>query len=158
MEQQVSPKGVEAGKRKRGAGKKRRGKSQAGARYLRLIDVYPLRPIRTNEELDEAIAILDRISGWTRALLPEEQDYLECLAHEIERYEAENVPMPAVSGAAMLRHLVEAREATLSDVAEATGVALSTLSSVLKGKRKLNLDHIRRLAPYFGVKPAVFLD
>src|SRR4051812_17563557 len=103
MEQQVSQKGVKADKRggvgggsapsirKRAAGNKRRSKSRAGARYLRLINMYPLRPIRSHEELDEAIRILDRISSWTRALLPEEKDYLECLAHEIERYEAANV-------------------------------------------------------------------
>jgi antitoxin component HigA of HigAB toxin-antitoxin module len=74
--------------------------------------------------VDEAFRVLDRIQGWSRQLLPEEQDYLECL----------------------------------SDVASATGVALSTLSSVLGGKRKLNLGHIKALASYFKVEPGVFLD
>ena len=80
------------------------------------------------------------------------------LSHEIERCEAAAYPMPAVSGAAMLRHLIEAREATLSEVAAATGIAVSTLSAVLAKKRKLNLAHIGVLAPYFGVRPGVLLD
>ena len=88
----------------------------------------------------------------------EEQDYVEILTHEIERYEAIAYPMPAVSPAAMLRHLLEARSVALSEVAQATTISLSTLSSVLNGKRELNLIHIRKLAPYFGVEPGVFLD
>ena len=66
--------------------------------------------------------------------------------------------MPAVSEAAMLLHLIDAHSVTLSGVAQATNISLSTLSSVLTGKRKLNLTHIRKLAPYFGVEPSVFLE
>ncbi len=65
--------------------------------------------------------------------------------------------MPAVSGAAMLRHLIDAHDATLSEVAKATGIVVSTISSVLKGKRELNRAHIEKLAAYFGVAPGVFL-
>ena len=68
------------------------------------------------------------------------------------------MPIPDVSGTAMLRHLIEARETTLSDVAATTGIAISTLSSVLRGKRELNRGHIEKLAPCFGVAPGVFLS
>jgi HTH-type transcriptional regulator / antitoxin HigA len=134
------------------------GPRRVSASYLALVRAYPLHPIRSDEDLDEAIAVLDKLMGRRKALDPQEQDYFDSLSHAIERYEAEAVPMPAVSGAAMLRHLIEARDAKLSQVAEGTGVALSTLSSVLNGGRELNLNHIKLLAPYFGVEPAVFLD
>jgi antitoxin component HigA of HigAB toxin-antitoxin module len=138
----------------RPAGRPRR----VSASYLALVRAYPLHPIRSAEDLDEAVAVLDKLLGRRKALDPQEQDYFDSLSHAIERYEAEAVPMPAVSGAAMLRHLIEARDASLSQVAAGTGVALSTLSSVLNGARELNLNHIKLLAPYFGVEPAVFLD
>jgi HTH-type transcriptional regulator/antitoxin HigA len=130
---------------------------QVSSSYLALIAAYPIHPIRSEEDLNEAIAVIDKLLSRTRPLNPQEQDYLNSLSHEVERYEAEAYPMPAVSDAAMLRHLIDAREAKLSDVAEATGIALSTISAVLSGKRPLNRKHIERLAPYFGVEPGVFL-
>jgi HTH-type transcriptional regulator/antitoxin HigA len=131
---------------------------RAHASYLALVRLYPIHPIRSAEDLDEAITVLRKLLKRRKALDPQEQDYFDSLSHEVERYETEAVPMPVVSGVAMLRHLIEARDATLTQVAEDTGIALSTLSSVLKGARPLNLGHIKALAPYFGVEPAVFLD
>lgn len=125
--------------------------------YLALVRAYPIHPIRSEPDLDEAIAVLDSLQSRPAPLDSQEQDYLDCLAHEIERYEAEAHPMPAVSGAEMLRHLMDAHETNLSEVAHQTGIALSTLSAVLNQKRKLNLAHIKALAACFGVEPAVFV-
>jgi HTH-type transcriptional regulator/antitoxin HigA len=141
-------------KRGRSAAFRPRG---ASASYLALAKAHPILPIRSDAELDEAIAVLNGLLSRERPLDEQEQGYLEVLEHEIERYEAEAVPMPEVSGADMLRHLMGAHEATLSEVAAATGIALSTLSQVRDKKRNLNLKHIAKLAPYFGVEPAVFL-
>jgi HTH-type transcriptional regulator/antitoxin HigA len=135
-----------------------RARQYASASYLALAKAYPIHPIRSEEDLDTAIAVVDRLLSRRKPLAPPEQDYLESLSHEIERYEAVAHPMPAVSGAAMLRHLVEARGVTLSKLAEETGIAVSTLSAVLNHRRNLNLTHIEKLAPYFGVEPSVFLD
>jgi HTH-type transcriptional regulator / antitoxin HigA len=138
---------------------KAKGKgTRASKSYLALASAYTIHPIRSEEDLDEAQAVLDRLMSRGKPLDSQEQDYFDSLANEIERYEAEAYPMPRVSGAAMLRHLIEAREETLSHVAQATGVALSTLSAVLRGRRDLNLTHIKALAPHFGVEPEVFLD
>jgi HTH-type transcriptional regulator/antitoxin HigA len=118
---------------------------------------YPIHPIRSEKDLDQAIAVIDKLISRRKPLDPQEKDYLDSLSHEVERYEAVAHPMPAVSDAAMLRHLIEARGVTLSEAAKGSGIALSTLSSVLSGKRHLNRSHIEKLAPYFGVEPAVFL-
>ncbi len=133
-------------------------KPALGAAYLALLKASPLRPIRSEQELNQAIEILDRLQGRTDPLLPEEQDYLDCMSCLIERYEAEAYPMPAVSGPAMIRHLMEVHSENLSQLAAATGIVVSTLSSILSGKRRLTLDHIKALASHFGVEPAVFLD
>ena len=132
--------------------------ARASASYLKLVIVFPIRPLRSDGELDEAIRVIDRLLSRKKHLDEQEQGYLDSLSHEIRRYEEANVPMPAVSGAAMLRHLIDARDATLSEVALGTGIAVSTISSVLGDKRELNRRHIEKLAHFFGVAPGVFLS
>ncbi len=131
--------------------------SRASISYLKLVAVFPLRPLRTEVELSEAIQMLDYLLSRKKPLDEQEQGYLDSLGHEIRFYEEANIPMPAVSGVALLRHLIDAREATLSEVAIGTGIAVSTLSSVMSGKRQLNRNHITNLAAYFGVAPGLFL-
>ena len=56
----------------------------------------------------------------------------------------------------MLESLLADRSQTQLQVAAATGIANSTLSNVLHGKRQLARDHIRWLAKHFQVDPGVF--
>ena len=132
------------------------GERAASDRYLELIRLFPLRPIRDDAELDAAIAVIDALSD-RGGLTPDEEDYLDVLGDLVEKYETEAHPMPAVSDAEMLRHLMEARETTQAAVASATGIAVSTVSEILAGKRALNRGHVEALARHFHVSPAVFL-
>lgn len=124
--------------------------------YMSLIARYPLLPIRSEVELDAAQSVVAELL-LRSSLTPGEQGYLEALGLLIERYEAEAYPMPEVSDATMLRHLVDAKGVTLSKLAKDTGIMVSTLSAILSGKRTLNRTHIEKLAPYFEVEPGVFL-
>ena len=74
-----------------------------------------------------------------------------------EAYEAEAVPMRPVSDADMLRFLIENRGVTQVEVAKQAGIAESTISEVLAGKRKLNRSQIGKLACFFHVEPGVFV-
>ena len=123
--------------------------------YLELVVQFPLRPIRSDEELAEAVRMVDSLLD-RRDLAPEEEDYLEVLGDLIERYEGEAHPMAPVSDAEMLRHLIEAKEVSQTEISTATGIADSTISEILKGKRSLNRGHIGKLARYFNVSPDVF--
>jgi HTH-type transcriptional regulator / antitoxin HigA len=125
-------------------------------RYLELIRVFPLRPIRSDKELNDAIGVIDGLLGQKR-LVAEERDYLDVLSGLVERYEREQHPMPPVSDGAMLRHLIEAKSVTQVQVARATGIAESTISAVLAGNRRLNREHIEKLARYFHVGARAFL-
>jgi HTH-type transcriptional regulator / antitoxin HigA len=125
-------------------------------RYLELIRTFPLRPIRSDKELSEALAVIDELLDQER-LVAEEQDYLDVLSGLVERYEKERHPMPPVSDAQMLRHLIEAKNVTQVQVARATGIAESTISAVLAGNRRLNREHIEKLARYFHVGARAFL-
>lgn len=128
-----------------------------GDRYLELIRQHPLRPIRSEDELVRAIAIIDSLIDRDE-LAPDEEDYLDILGDIVEKYETEHHPMPPVSDAEMLRHLIDARDTTQARVAEETGIAESTISAILTGKRGLNRKHIEALARHFKVNPAVFLS
>ena len=124
--------------------------------YLPLVQSYPLRPIRSEKELDRAIRRIDALLDQPHRSRAEE-DYLEVLGNLVERYEAEKHPEEPVSDAAMLRHLIDAKGVSQGEVARATGIANSTISAVLHGKRSLSRDHIGRLAAYFTVTPDVFV-
>jgi HTH-type transcriptional regulator / antitoxin HigA len=129
------------------------GKAQD--RYLELILRFPLRPLRCEEDLNAAVAMIDNLLTQP-SLKPEEQDYLDVLGDLVEAYETEMHPLGPVSDADLLSHLIEARGVSQSQVAGATGIAVSTISEVLRGKRTLNRDHIGRLARYFHVSPDTF--
>jgi HTH-type transcriptional regulator/antitoxin HigA len=128
-----------------------------GDRYLELIRRFPLRPIRTDEELRAAVAVIDSLID-REDLDPGEDDYLDVLGILVEAYEDEHHPLPAVSDAEMLRYLIEAKRVTQAKVSAETEIAESTISQILAGKRGLNRNHIAALARFFKVSPAIFIS
>lgn len=129
--------------------------NQADNLYLDLVARFPLRPIRSDKELDAAIKMIDSLLD-RKDLVPEEEDYLEVLGGLVEQYEHEAHPMAPVTDVEMLHHLIEAKGVSQTEVSKATGIVDSTISEVLKGKRSLNRDHIGKLSKYFNVSPNVF--
>ena len=124
-------------------------------RYLELVRQFPLRPLRTDADLDAAVAVVDSLIDLD-GLSDPEQDYLDVLSDLVEAYETDAVPIRAVGDADMLRFLIENRGASQVEVAKRSGIAESTVSEVLAGKRKLNRSQIGKLARYFHVEPGVF--
>jgi HTH-type transcriptional regulator/antitoxin HigA len=125
--------------------------------YLNLVREWPLRPIRNAGELDRAIRMLDSLSDRPH-LSPDAKDYLLVLVDLVGKYEQERFPIPPVSAAEVLEHLVESRGVTQRDVSTATGIAETTVSELLRGKRPMNRRHIEALARFFAVSPAVFFE
>ena len=135
----------------------RRGNAAAEvpASYMKLVRRFPLRPVRSEEQRDRAASVLNALLD-RHDLDEAEQDYLDVLGGLVERFESETYPVETVSDAEMLAHLIEARGVTQAEVARATGIAVSTVSEVLSGKRELNRSHIGKFAAYFRVSPSVF--
>ena len=130
--------------------------SKTEDRYLDLVRQFPLRPLRTDAELDAAIAVMDGLIDQAK-LKVAEQDYLDVLSDLVEAYEDDAKPMPPVSDANLLRFLIDQKGVTQARVATDAGIAESTVSEVLAGKRKLNRTQIAKLARYFHVEPGAFL-
>ena len=122
---------------------------------MELILQFPLRPIRSDRELAEAVKVIDSLLS-RPSLIPEEEDYLDVLGDLVKRYESDIHPIAHVSDAEMLNHLIEAKGVSQTEVSESTGIAISTISEILGGKRTLNRTHIGKLARYFKVSPEVF--
>jgi HTH-type transcriptional regulator/antitoxin HigA len=125
-------------------------------KYLKLIRSFPLRPIRTDAENDEAVEVIASL-GAREPLDPAERDYLDVLVDLVRKYEADHYPIPPVSGPAVVRHLIEARGVTQAEVASAAGIAESSLSEMLAGKRKMATRHVKALARFFGVSADTIL-
>ena len=90
-------------------------------------------------------------------LAPGAQHDLNVLTDLVEIYEELHEAIPDASEADVLRELMRSNGLSQARLAEKTGVAQSTISSVLGGSRSLTKDQIIRLAAWFQVVPAAFL-
>jgi antitoxin component HigA of HigAB toxin-antitoxin module len=144
----------DAGARRAASG----GVAVVGDRYLELVRSCPLRVIRAEEEYERAIGMLNQWRDRGQKRGPDETEYLLALTVFVEKYEDEHDPIAPATGAEMLRALIESREISPTDVAVGSGLAVSTVSGFLAGKKTMALDQVERLARFFLVKPSFFLD
>jgi len=127
--------------------------------YLGLIAAFPLKPIRNETELKRATKVAEKLMVRDENdLTADETGYLEVLARLIEEYEDVHYPMDEPTPAGMLEFMIEQRDVTQREVAEATGIPISTVSELISGKRGFTLNHVERLAAYFHCNPAVFIS
>ena len=118
--------------------------------------LQPLLSIRNEHEYDLAVERLNRLLDEVGT---DEQHplytLLDTLGTLIHAYEEEHHPIPACSGADVLRFLMEEHGLTQSDLPEVGSQGV--VSEILRGKRELNARQIRALATRFHVSPAVFI-
>jgi HTH-type transcriptional regulator/antitoxin HigA len=133
---------------------------QATDKYLALVCKFPLRPIRSEEENEAALAVLGSLGERQREspLSPEEHDYIAVLAKLIEEYEGTQYPRVPVTGTAMLAHLIEARGISQARLAGDTGIPESTVAGLVRGSRPLGRKQIQVFARYFGVDATLLQD
>ncbi|MFM9115844.1 MAG: type II toxin-antitoxin system HigA family antitoxin [Planctomycetota bacterium] len=122
--------------------------------YLELVLAFPLSSIRSDEHLDQAQRVMDRLLA--KAKLDDgEQTYLDALSDLVAVYEDEQHAIEPASDADMLRHLLESKSVTQIQLSQETGIAKSTISEVLAGKRPFSRQVIRKLADYFQMDVSV---
>jgi HTH-type transcriptional regulator/antitoxin HigA len=138
--------------------KSRAKKKAVKDRYLELIQCVPLRPIRNESELDEAINMVDYLVDQRerRSWSQDEKDYIDVLSGLIEQYETAHIHFERQSNSAMVQFLIEAKGVTQAQAAKDCRIAESTISEIIAGTRKLNRQHIGKLCRYFNVGPGVF--
>ena len=112
-------------------------------------------PIRDKVEFLNVIEITDAMAG--HKLTADQEDYFDLLCRLIEDYEKERVEAPKVTVLEALQHLLDARGMNAADLARLLGVHRTLGAMILRGERKLTLNHVRTLARHFGVSADVFL-
>ncbi|HEV3308734.1 MAG TPA: hypothetical protein VGZ91_19990 [Candidatus Sulfotelmatobacter sp.] len=90
-----------------------------------------------------------------KLVTPAEKKLVALLTVLIEEYEAKHDPMPEAEPIAIIRHLMEAHNLRQKDLLDVFGTE-SIVSDILRGRRELTKQHIRRLSTRFHVSPSVF--
>ncbi|MFN0199121.1 MAG: type II toxin-antitoxin system HigA family antitoxin [Planctomycetaceae bacterium] len=122
--------------------------------YLELIQAYPLISIRSESELKEAQAVMDRLFA-KGSLSAGEEIYVDALSDLVATYEDDHCLIEPASDAEMLRHLMEAKGITQVELHLRTSIAKSTISEILAGRKPFSRKIIRRLADYFEIETSV---
>ena len=122
--------------------------------YLELVAEFPLVSIRSESQLDAAQKVMDRLLTKGKLDAGEEM-YLDALSDLVATYEDAHYAIEAASDAEMLRHLMEAKGVTQTEVHQRTAIPKSTISEILAGKKPFSKAIIRTLADYFQVSTGV---
>lgn len=122
--------------------------------YLELVLAFPLASIKSDERLGEAHKVMDRLLAQGE-LHDGEEMYLDALSDLVAAYEDAHHAIKPASDADTLRHLIEAKGVTQAQLSKATGLAKSSISEVLSGKKPFSRRMIRKLADYFNIDVSV---
>jgi HTH-type transcriptional regulator / antitoxin HigA len=128
---------------------------RVSAVYLALLRGFPPRPIRNEREHRRAIAVVNRLLD-RPALNPDEEDYLDVLGLLIADYEDSIYEHPDFTPFDRLRHLMEEHSLTQAALARRAGVAVTSLSDILNGKRRISPRVRAKFAECFGVSNSFF--
>jgi HTH-type transcriptional regulator / antitoxin HigA len=122
--------------------------------YLERVLAFPLSSIRSDEHLEAAQHVIDRLLA-AGELDPGEALYLDALSDLVAVYEDEHHAIEPATDAEMLEHLLEAKGVSQSTLSQETGIAKSSISEVLAGKKPFSRQMIRKLAEHFQVDVSV---
>jgi len=131
-------------------------KKAARDSYLELVLAFPLASIKSDEHLEEAQQTMDRLLA--QGNLDDGEDlYLDALSDLVAAYEDEHCAIEPASDADLLRHLMETKGITQTQLHRDTGIAKSTISEILAGKKPFSRQTIRVLAECFHVDVSVLV-
>ncbi|MCR4414292.1 MAG: helix-turn-helix domain-containing protein [Thermoguttaceae bacterium] len=125
--------------------------------YQELLLDYTPRPVRNDREYRRTMRSIEALMKKPR-LSRAESELLELLATLAEQYESIEYPTPKASQADLLAHLIDARGITQAELARQAGIPRSVITNVLKGRRKISQANIAKLAQFFHVSAAEFID
>lgn len=133
---------------------------QATDDYLDLIRRFPLRPIRSDREYDQAVELLDELVGRADdpGLCAGESDYADALGYFIDAYEKVHFPVGRkLSPVEALWSIMEQTDMNTADLGRLLGSGTGHASLIVNGKRELSKANIRKLAEHFHVSAALFI-
>lgn len=124
--------------------------------YAELVAFHLPRPIRDAVAYRNTVEIVDALAG--HSLSEDQEDYLELLSQLIEAYESSTVlPGKKVSGISALKFLLQEHNLSGDDLGRLLGIDRSAAFKILKNRRRLTVDHVKKLAEHFKVTSDLFL-
>lgn len=126
--------------------------------YFDLVRQFPLVPIRTEAQYDDAVAFLKNLAVRGEDSLDEgEQAYLDALTQFVGDYEERHhrIDVSHLKPLDALKFLLKENGMKPADLGRLLGNR-SLASLILNGKRGLSKTHIRILADRFKVEPGLF--
>ncbi len=126
--------------------------------YRNLVGMLIPRPIHSEDQAEEVWEVISIMAG--RGDLTEDQeDYLLILSEMYEAWQKENDPMPAETSplTQRLAYLLEQSQTSQGSWARLLGVSDSYISMVVRGKRGLTPEHIRKLSDHFAISAGYFV-
>jgi len=125
--------------------------------YTGLCRVFLPRPLHDAVDYANIVEVTDAMVLWEDAFTRDQADYFDLLCSLIEEYDAKNVKWPKVTGVDVLKHLLGEQGLVAADLSRLLGGSRNLGAMILRGERKLTLNHVRTLSRHFGVSAGVFV-
>ncbi len=125
--------------------------------YLSLCQRYLPRPLHDAADYAASREAIEPLAGFEDRLTPDQSDYLEAVSSFIEAYDKPRVKWPKATPLDTLNFLMKQRDLTAADLSRLLGADRSLGAKILRGERRLTMDHIRTLAQCWKVEPGLFL-
>jgi HTH-type transcriptional regulator / antitoxin HigA len=126
--------------------------------YASLCRVFLPRPIHDAVDYANVAEVSDAMALWQDDFTRDQADYFELLCSLIEEYDAKTVKWPKVTGVDALKHLLAEQSLAAADLSRLLGGSRNLGAMIVRGERKLTLNHVRTLVRRFGVSADLFLS
>jgi HTH-type transcriptional regulator/antitoxin HigA len=125
-------------------------------KYTKLLIQYQPKLIRTEEENERALAIVEELMHRPNRSL-EENELYELLITLIEKFEREFYsPGEASTPHSMLLFLMEQQDIKQEDLVGVIG-SEEVIAEVIKGEREMTQEQAKAMGKFFKVEPSLFI-
>lgn len=125
-------------------------------KYKELLTIYQPKLIKTEEENEKALAIVEELMHRNNRTL-EENELYELLVTLIEKFEQEYYnPIQATTPHSLLLFLMEQKGIKQSDLVGVIG-SKGVVSEVVNGKREISKAQAKALGDFFNVDAGLFI-
>lgn len=125
--------------------------------YPGLCRVFLPRPLHDAVDYANVVEVADAMALWRDDFTRDQADYFDLLCSLIGEYDAKHVKWPKVTGVDALKHLLGEQGLSSADLSRLLGGSRNLGGMILRGERKLTLNHVRTLARRFRVSADLFL-
>ncbi len=125
--------------------------------YPGLCQHYVPRPLHDAADYAAALQAIEPLVGFSDRLNADQEDYLEAVSSFIEAYDRSRVKWPRGKPLDTLNFLLEQHGLTAADLSRLLGADRSLGPKILRGERRLTVDHIRVLASRWNIEPGLLL-